>query len=128
MEFPVTVTFRNTRRSPAAESLVTEQADRISKYNQRITNCEVLIDVPHHHHHKGNEFYVRVLLNIPGHKVIATSHNARNGDHTDLHIAIRDSFDLAARQLRNLKPREKHIRKFQKAHADDGLSAASAIG
>ena len=124
MKFPVTVTFHQTRHSPDAEALVIEQAERLSKYNQRITDCEVVVDVPHHHHHKGNEYHVRALLNIPGHQLVATAHNGKNGDHTDLHAAIRESFDLLRRQLRNLKPREKRIRKFHRQHAGDGLSAA----
>lgn len=128
MSFPVKVTFHNTRRSESAEALVRELAERLTRFHQRITDCEVVVDVPHHHHNKGNEYHVRVLLAIPGQKVVTHRHKGDTGTHPDLLAAVREAFDVAERRLRNHKPREKEIRKFQRERPEDGLSTAAAIG
>ncbi len=128
MTFPVKVTFHNTRHSDSAEALVYELAERLTRFHQRITHCEVVVDVPHQHHHKGNEYHVRVILTIPGQKVVTQRHKGDTGTHPDLLAAVRAAFDVAERRLRNHKPREKQIRKFQRERPDDGLSAAAAIG
>lgn len=128
MTFPVKVTFHNTRHSDSAEALVHELAARLSRFHQRITHCEVVVDVPHQNHTKGNEYHVRVLLTIPGQKVVTHRHNGDTGTHPDLLAAVREAFDVAERRLRNHKPHEKQIRRFQRERPEDGLSAAAAIG
>lgn len=128
MTFPVKVTFHNTRRSEAAEQLAMELAQRLGRFHQRITDCEVAVDVPHLNHNKGNHFHVRVLLHIPGHQLVAHTDKGGAGGHTDLMPALREAFDMAERKLRDHKPREKQIRKFQRERPEDGLTTAAALG
>ena len=122
MKFPLTIKFHNTRRTAHAEDDVREHAERLDKYHQRIQNCEVIIDKPHVQHNKGNEFHVRILLSVPGQQLAVTSPSPKHGDHTDLHVALRDAFKAAERQLRErrTKPRDQRIRKVQRENGSNG--------
>ena len=125
MKFPLTITFHNTRRTMQAEDEVRDLAERLDKYYKRLQNCEVIIDKPHHHHNKGNEYHVKILLSVPGRKISVTSSSPKHGDHTSLHIALRDAFEAARRQLRELKdkPREKRIRKHRAVEGEGVITA-----
>ena len=130
MKFPLNIKFHNTRRSVRAEEDVREHAERLDKYHQRIQNCEVIIDKPHTQHNKGNEFHIRILLSVPGQQLAITSPSSKHGDHTSLHVALRDAFKAAERQLREkrTKPREQRIRKYHRENGRDrgGEMAAPA--
>lgn len=114
MRFPVSVEFRNTRKSARMEEEIRELAGRLEKYHQRIQSCEVVIDQPHTQHQKGNDFHVRILLSLPQkQKVTVTSSTPKHGDHTSLRNTVRDAFEVAARQLKAV--REKPIARRSKA-------------
>lgn len=122
MNYPLTVTFHNTRRSTRIEEEVAEFAERLDKFHDRIQNCEVVIDKPHRQHNKGNEFHVRILLSVPGQKIVVTSPNPKHGDHTSLHVALRDAFDVAQRKLRvqREKPRDRRAKSAKGGNGSEG--------
>jgi len=128
MKFPLTITFHNTRRTAQAEADVREHAERLDKYHKRLQSCEVIIDKPHHHQNKGNQYHVKILLSVPGQKLSVTSTSPKHGDHTNLHNALRDAFEAARRQLRAQKdkPRELRIRKRQRGIEAEGMMSAPA--
>ncbi len=106
MKYPLSVTFHNTRRSERVEEEVKEFAERLDKYHDRIQHCEVIIDKPHHHKSKGNEFHVKILLSVPGQKLVVNSTTPKHGDHTSLHVALKDAFDSARRQVKALRDKQ----------------------
>lgn len=108
--FPLNVTFRNTRRSLSAEEDVRENAERLDKFFPGIQSCDVVIDKPHVHHNKGNEFQVKILLGVRRQQIAVSSSSPRHGDHTNLHVALRDAFEAARRQLTNLKAKKQEKR------------------
>ena len=128
MRFPLQVSFHNTRRSTSAEEEVREYAEKLDKYHSRIQNCEVFIDKPHHHQTKGNEFQVKILLSVPGQKIAVSPTSPKHGDHNELHVALRDAFEAARRQLRERKdkPREKRNRQVRQTDGPDGMVSAPA--
>ena len=111
MQFPMHITFHNTRRTQRAEELVMEHAERLDKFFGRIQACEVVIDKPHHHHNKGNTYEVRILLSLPGQKLAGSTKGAHKGDHTILSVALRDAFESARRQLQHTVDKMKERRK-----------------
>ena len=117
--FPLNVTFHNTRRSHSAEEEIRENAEKLDKIFQGIQNCEVTIDKPHHHQTKGNAYHVKILLSVKGQKIAVSSSAPKHGDHTSLHVATRDAFEAARRQLRGLK-QKKQDRRSREARPDGG--------
>ena len=54
----------------------------------------MVVEVPHKHHHQGQQFNVRIDIGVPGSEIVV------NRDHAeDIYVALRDAFDAAKRQL-----------------------------
>src|SRR5690349_11039759 len=106
------ITFRDVQRSPAVETQVRERAQKLERFAQRMTDCHVVIEVPHRHRKRGYLFSVRIEAAIPGGEIVVEPHQ-REG-YADAHVAVRDAFDALTRRLeeheRRLRGDEKHPR------------------
>jgi len=88
------ITLHGVTRSPALEKDIRSRVEKLRQFHQAITSCRVVVERPHQHHHRGGHFVVRLLLTVPGADLVV------NHDHAeDAHVALRDAFDAARRQL-----------------------------
>jgi len=111
MTVPVQVTFRDMSPSDAVTAHVERRASKLSTFSDRIVRCHVVVEAPHHRHHRrGQRYHVRIDLHVP-HKELVVSRNPDEAKE-DLHVAIDDAFGDAERIL------EEHERavKSDKAH------------
>lgn len=91
----VQITLRdNIPHSPAIDAHIHEKVDKIQKFYNNITSCQVVIEHSNKKHHQGNLYNTRVIVAVPGKELIST-HN----DEENLYISIRDAFDDMTRQL-----------------------------
>jgi ribosome-associated translation inhibitor RaiA len=66
----------------------------------------VVVECPHRHHHKGVMYNIHIDLTLPGKELVITREPAE-----DLYVAIRDSFDVATRQVREyMQKRNGHVK------------------
>lgn len=100
MQQPLQITFRGVERSEAVEQRIQKKVAELEHLESRITSCRVTVDAAHRRHHQGNAFEVRIELHLPD-KTIVTSQA-----HEDVYIAVRDSFEVAVRELRSYAQRE----------------------
>lgn len=107
MPVPVQISFRNMDPSPAVEARIQEKVTKLEHLYDRIVGCEVTVEAPHRHHHKGKLYNVRIDISIPGNDVHVRHTGPLNQAHEDIYVAIRDAFDAATRQL------EDHIRRMR---------------
>ncbi|MGO8842952.1 MAG: ribosome hibernation-promoting factor, HPF/YfiA family [Methyloceanibacter sp.] len=107
MQVPLQISFRNMDPSPAVEAVVREKAAKLDRYFDRIVSCDVTVEAPHHHHHRGKLYKVRIDIGVPGKDVHVNQEGAQNHAHEDVYVAIRDAFDAAVRQL------EDHARRLR---------------
>jgi ribosomal subunit interface protein len=107
MQVPLQISFRNMDPSPAVEAIVREKAAKLDRFFERIVSCDVTIEAPHRHHHKGKLYKVRIDVGMPGNDVHVNQEGPKNQAHEDVYVAIRDAFDAAVRQL------EDHARKLR---------------
>lgn len=100
MSNPTTrITFKGIDRSEAVEARVHEHLAKLDRLCSTILRCDVVIESPHRHQHRGRQFEVRIELSVPG-RVIEVSHDPGGGGaHEDVYVAVRDSFLAARRQL-----------------------------
>lgn len=118
MILPIEVTFRGVQHNEQAEAWVREAAGKLDQVYSKIMSCRVVIELPHQHRHWGNPFQVRVDLSVPGkeltvtgepklpspQRVRQTKKSKRleiDAPYKDLHVAIRDAFRAAKRQLQD---------------------------
>jgi ribosome-associated translation inhibitor RaiA/cold shock CspA family protein len=107
MPFPRNITLRDLAPSPAIEQSVQHWIDKLDQIYPRIERCDVVIERPHRHQHQGQRFHVRISLSVPGPDVVVSRDHALDGAHEDLHVAIRDAFRAARRQLQDHARRQR---------------------
>ena len=95
MQKPVQVVFRGMKPSEALDARARERVAHLEKLCPRMIGCHVVIDSPHRHHQRGNEFEVRLRITVPGDELVI------NGNAVDLSrggMRISTSTDLPAGQ------------------------------
>lgn len=131
MEIPLKVTFRNMPPSKAVEDNVREKAAKLDSLYDRIMRCQVTVEAPHRHHHKGKAYHVRIDLTVPGGELVinrapqrletargasveaslpelAENHApSKHAAHEDVYVAIRDAFNAAGRKLQDYARRRR---------------------
>lgn len=99
------ITFRNMPHEEALTELVQERAERLERFFDGVSKCEVVISHPHAgHHQKGSNVHVRIELSVPGDNIIV-DRAPQGADRGDALVAIRDAFETAGRQLRQFSER-----------------------
>jgi len=101
MQIPVEISFRNMPRWETAENEVRAHTTELERFFDRITSCRVVIEAPHQHPQKGQIYHVRVDLTVPGREIVVKRDPSEHRPHEDLHLAIRDAFRAARRQLQD---------------------------
>lgn len=135
MEIPLQVTFRNMERAPQLEKEVRQKVNKLDEFFDRIVGCHVVVDLPHRHDEKGNIYKVNIHITVPRKELVVSHGDGSNHAHEDVHIAIRDAFDHARRQLEDyareirgdIKPHEVPVHgKVVKLFDDYGFVETSA--
>jgi cold shock CspA family protein/ribosome-associated translation inhibitor RaiA len=101
MQIPLEIRFRGMETSAALEEAALKHAQKLERYAGSIVSCRVIIEAPHKHHRRGKLYSVRVDLQVPGADVVASRGPSANHAHEDVHVALRDSFKAARRQLQD---------------------------
>jgi len=102
MQVPLQVAFRNMDRDPLIEAEIARKAEKLEEFSNHITSCAVTVEAPHRHHRQGNLYCVRIHLTIPEHhSIVVDRQDGSDHSHEDVHIAVRDAFQAARRQLQD---------------------------
>jgi ribosomal subunit interface protein len=105
MQLPLQVSFRHVEHSEAIENIVREKAATLDKFASDIMSCRVMVERAGKHHQRGNLYEVRIDLTVPGEEIVVTREPSQHTEYKDIHVALRDAFDSARRQL------EDHVRR-----------------
>jgi ribosomal subunit interface protein len=108
MQLPLQITFRNLEHSDAIEAKIRQCAAKLDKFCDRIISCQVVVEAPHRHHHKGNLYHIRLNLTLPQGEVVIKRDPAQDHAHEDVYVAIRDAFAAAERQLKDTQKIHRH--------------------
>lgn len=123
-DFPTTpetvrITFRGLTPPKSAEPAIHERIEELGAFAPQIMSCQVVVEVPHHHHRHGNQYHVQITLRLPGDEVVVSHQPTQHGTERhlqdaahrkatelgaqdrSLYTAIHEAFDLARRQLQD---------------------------
>jgi ribosome-associated translation inhibitor RaiA len=95
------IQFRHMEPSASVEKDVEHNIELLSRFDDRIAACSVLIEAPHHHHHKGRHFKVTIRISVPGDDIVVSHGHDGTPAHEDCYVAIRDAFRSARRQVQD---------------------------
>ncbi len=119
MQEPLRIAFRNIEPPIGAEEEVRTRANELERFFDRIIACSVVLEAHHRHHREGNLYHVRIELIVPEREILVRREPPEHHAHEDMHVAIRDAFDAAQRQLQD------HAREMR---GDVKTHAAPTIG
>jgi ribosome-associated translation inhibitor RaiA len=122
MTLPLQITFRHMAASPALEDRIRRKADELGQFCDRITSCRVVVECRHQHHHQGNLFDIHLEMTVPGSQIVAGRTHRVNHAHEDAHVAVRDAFDAARRQLEEHVRASRHDEKHARTARDNAVS------
>ncbi|PWU22450.1 MAG: 30S ribosomal protein S30 [Bdellovibrio sp.] len=99
MNFPLQIQFRDIEKSDFIFNDVWEHTEKLERFFDRITSCQVVVSAPHQRHHRGRIYHIQIRLHLPGRDIVISTEPEKNHAHEDVYVAIRDAFDAARRQL-----------------------------
>jgi ribosomal subunit interface protein len=94
------IIWQNLSPSDKIEAKIRKHITKLEKLSDRLSDCRVVIEVPHRHHHQGNIYHVQIHLTVPGDELVVNRQPPAQQTHEDLHVAIGDAFENAERQLK----------------------------
>lgn len=101
MQVPIEVTFSNIDKSDAVEVMIRDKIKKLEKSYQDITSWHVYMGQPHKR--KDQSFEVRIEARVPGSELAVSGNPGDINTHSDINIAIRDSFKAMEKQLATRK-------------------------
>ncbi len=93
------IVFRGLDTSPALTSVIHDKIAVLERSFDHITSCRVTVEKRDRHGRKGHHFNVAVEMEVPGTVIVVNKKPGDQDAHEDVHIALRDSFNAARRQL-----------------------------
>ena len=94
MEIPLQITARDIELTGAIKTEITEKAEKLDTYYDRIMRCRVVVDCPKRHPHEGKLYNVHIYMTVPGGELAV-----KRAPNEDIYVSIRDAFDAARRKL-----------------------------
>lgn len=109
MKVPLEITFRNVRKTRKHEELIHEKTQKLEAFCDYINSCRISVEKRHIHQKIGRPFRVRLDITVPpGNNIIVDNNSNRGEKHTTLDREIRNAFNIAIRQLKELKQRQRY--------------------
>ncbi len=109
MQLPIEISYRGVEKTDQLEELIRAKAERLDRFCDHISRCDVMIEHPNHSQHSGNPFRVRIDVTVPpGHELIAEEKQAAHEMHEPLSKVINDAFKTMERQLKTLVEKQRH--------------------
>lgn len=96
------VVFHNIEQSQALIDQVSKRIKKLERYCDQILAGRVVLDSPHNNHHKGRVYSVGLEIHTPIKEIRVNQEQHDNHAHENLYIAIRDTFNIAERQLKKM--------------------------
>jgi putative sigma-54 modulation protein len=96
---PLQITFRGMTHSDAVSERIAYKLSKLRRLHPRILGCRVIVEalpVPG----KGSRFTVHVRLTIPRGELVASHDGDAAAQHESVWVALRESMNAVARQLR----------------------------
>ncbi len=107
MRLPPEISYRGVDKTDALESLIAEKIEKLEKFYSQISSCHISIEKVHDHPESGSPYRVRLDITVPEDREVVVDKSPDNGiQYQPLESIIRDAFDVANRQLKELNEQQ----------------------
>ncbi|MGE0173212.1 MAG: HPF/RaiA family ribosome-associated protein [Oligoflexales bacterium] len=101
MQGSVQIQFDGLAASDAVYNRILDKIDHLERVFPRIVDGRVVVKRINERHKKGNIFRVNIELNVPRDRLVISHEPGNKLAHSDVYVAIRDSFDAMERVLQD---------------------------
>lgn len=109
MELPLEISYRNLKKGETLETLVQEQVQKLEKVCDHINSCRIAIEREHENPDIPSPYRVRIDLTVKrGHEIAVDKSSSKSQDHHGLQPLIKEAFNAARRQLKELTERQRN--------------------
>ena len=132
MRVPPEISYRGVNKTAALETLIAEKIEKLERFYSQISSCHIAIEKAHDHPEHGSPYRVRLDITVPEDREIVIDKSPDKGKQNQpLTALIRDAFDAAIRQLKELNEQQHNHKKThipgQREVQLDQLEADAAI-
>lgn len=107
MEMPLDITYRDVEKNAAIDNLIRSKVEKLEEVCDHIIGCHIAVEKAHDNPSHGSPYRVRLDLTVPpSHEVVVTRNPGEGIQYDSLESVIRDAFDTARRQLRDLNEQQ----------------------
>ena len=107
MRVPPEIAYRGIDKTPALEALIAEKIEKLEKFYTQISSCHLAIEKVHDHPEHGSPYRVRIDITVPEDREIVVDKSPDTGKQAQpLEALIRDAFDVANRQLKEMNEQQ----------------------
>lgn len=125
MKVPPEITYRGINKSDAIDNLINEKIAKLEQVCDYISSCQIVIEKEQDRPRDQSPYRVRIDVTVPpSHEIVAQSNLAIAKQYVGLDTVIRDAFDKAWRQLRDLSRQQ---REHDIAKTNDGAQDTTAL-
>ena len=89
------ITYRDMDSSKALNTIIEKRLRKLERFCSDIKSSRVVLESPHNHRHKGKDFKATLEIDLKGNLITISQHDP------SIHIAVRDTFDIAERKLKS---------------------------
>lgn len=108
MQLPVEISYHGVPKNAEIDALILAKAERLNKFCDHISRCDVIIEQPNHAQQSGNAHRVRIDVTVPpGHELVADERPTEHEMHEPLSKIVNDAFKTMERQLKELVQRQR---------------------
>lgn len=111
MQVPLQIKFRHMEPSAIIEARIRERCHKLQRFAEHVSRCQITVDAPHKH--QAGLYRVIIDITLPGGQIIASHHSDQHHAHENVHVAVRDAFDSARRQLEDYARRRRSSMRMQ---------------
>ncbi|MEC4894464.1 MAG: HPF/RaiA family ribosome-associated protein [Oscillatoria sp. PMC 1051.18] len=121
MKIPLEISYRGVEKSEAIESLIRQKASKLEQVCNYMNSCRVIVEKIHEHPKSGSPYRVRIDMTVPpGHELAVDKSPDTGKQYEPLDAVIRDAFEAARRQLKELTEKQRGDVKF---HPEQAMEA-----
>lgn len=125
MKIAPEITYRGVDKTDAIEALINEKIAKLERVCDHINSCHIAVEKEQERPRDRSPYRVRLDITVPpGHEVAAESTMANQTQYAELDAVIRDAFDKAWRQLRDLSKQQKE---YDKGQTNEGAQDTTAL-
>ena len=103
MQVPMEITYRDMDRSTFVDELIARKSAKLKRVCPHMISCRVALSKEQKQQRRGNEHKIVVSMRVPqGHDLVVTRKAVLHNLGEDLPTLVREAFEAAERQLKDL--------------------------